>query len=267
MPVPIPDPALDPVDRLTALMAILRGPGGCPWDQKQTHASLRGSLIEETYEVVDAIDEGDIAGLREELGDLFLHIVFHARMAEERGDFTLRDVAHGVVEKLIRRHPHVFGEGSAADAEEVLRNWHAIKKDEKPERTSALDGVPRHLPALMRAHEVQKKAARVGFDWPDAAGPREKIAEELRELAAEIEAGAAPERVADEAGDLLFAVVNYLRHLKVDSETALSGATVKFDRRFRAVEAAVAASGKPFADHTLDELEILWQAVKKKPAA
>ena len=255
------------MDRVLELMAQLRAPDGCPWDREQTPASLKPQLLEECYEVLEAIDSGSSADMVEELGDLLLHIAFQAQIARERGDFTFADVATALGDKLVRRHPHVFGAEKVADSAATIRLWDELKKAEKPERTSALDGVPRHLPALMRAHEVQKKAARVGFDWPDAAGPREKIAEELRELAAEIEAGAAPERMADEAGDLLFAVVNYLRHLKVDSETALSGATVKFDRRFRAVEAAVAASGKPFADHTLDELEILWQAVKKKPAA
>ena len=269
MPVPIPDPAKDPVDRLLEIMAILRSPGGCPWDQEQTHLTIRSGLIEETYEVVDAIDAwgetGDSTDLREELGDLLLHVVFHARLAEERGDFAFRDAAAGIVEKLIRRHPHVFGDASASDSTEVLKNWDQIKKKEKPERTGTLDGVPRHLPALMRAQEVQKKAAKVGFDWPDLSGPREKIAEELREIADALEAGEPKEKIADEAGDLLFSVVNYLRHLKVDSEAALAGATRKFEGRFRAVEAAAAAEGKPLAkaSHTIEELDRLWNAHKK----
>jgi len=270
MPVPVPDPAKDPLDRLLEVMAILRSPEGCPWDREQTHATIRTQLVEETYEVLDAIDAwgetGDASGLLEELGDLLLHVVFHARLAEERGDFAFRDAANAVVEKLIRRHPHVFGDGTAADSVEVLKNWDQIKKGEKPERTGVLDGVPRHLPALMRAQEVQKKAAKVGFDWPDAAGPREKIAEELREIAAALEAGEAPERVADEAGDLLFSVVNYLRHLKVDSESALAGATKKFENRFRAVEAAARDQGKPLekGSHTLDELDRLWTSRKER---
>ena len=263
MPIPIPDPAKDPVDRLLEIMAALRGPGGCPWDQEQTHRTIRSQLIEETYEVVDAIDEGDPAGLREELGDLLLHIVFHSQLAAEEGRFTFRDAAQGIVEKLIRRHPHVFGDVTAANSTEVLRNWNEIKKIEKPERTGTLDGVPRHLPALMRAQEVQKKAGKVGFDWPDAEGPRQKIAEELREIAAEIEQGAPRERIEDEVGDLFFAAVNYARHLKIDAETALAGATRKFEGRFRAVEAAAQANGKPLADHTLDELEALWQLEKQ----
>lgn len=245
-------------------MAALRGPGGCPWDIEQTHASIRSSLIEECYEVVDAIEANDVAGLREELGDLLLHVAFHARIAEEAGSFTFDDAARTVVEKLIRRHPHVFGDVEAGDSQAVLRNWDAIKKQEKPGRTSALDGVPRHAPALMRAQEAQKKAAKVGFDWPDSAGPREKIAEELRELAAEIQAGAPKAKVEDEAGDLLFAVVNYLRHLQVDSETALHGATAKFDARFRAVEAAARAQGRELKGMTLEEMDALWNAEKKR---
>ncbi len=270
MPVPVPDPAKPPLDRLIEVMALLRSPGGCPWDREQTHATIRSQLIEETYEVVEAIDAwsetGDVSLLREELGDLLLHVVFHARLAEERGDFAFQDAAAGIVEKLIRRHPHVFGDVNAADSATVLKNWDQIKKVEKPERTGALDGVPRHLPALMRAQEVQKKAAKVGFDWPDADGPREKIAEELREIADALASGESPEKIADEAGDLLFSVVNYLRHLKVDSETALAGATRKFEGRFRGVEAAAAKAGKPLArdSHTLEELENLWQIQKRE---
>ena len=264
MPLPVPDPNLPPVQRLVAIMAALRGPGGCPWDIEQTHRSIQQQLIEECYEVVDAIEAGDPEELREELGDLMLHVAFHARIAEEAGQFTFDDAARGIVEKLIRRHPHVFGDDSAADSTEVLKNWDQIKKGEKPERSSALDGVPRHAPALMRAQETQKKAAKVGFDWPDSAGPREKIAEELRELAAEIEAGAPKERIVDEAGDLLFAAVNYLRHLKVDSEVALHGATRKFEARFRAVEEAARAQGKELKGMTLEEMDALWNMVKKQ---
>lgn len=267
MSLPIPDPGLPPVQRLLAIMAALRGPGGCPWDIEQTPLSIKNQLIEECYEVVDAIEGGNPDDLREELGDLMLHVAFHARMAEEAGRFTFDDAVRGIVEKLIRRHPHVFGDESAADSKEVLRNWDQIKKGEKPERSGALDGVPRHAPALMRAQETQKKAAKVGFDWPDSAGPREKIAEELRELAAEIEAGAPKERIEDEAGDLLFAAVNYLRHLKVDSEAALHGATRKFETRFRAVEEAARAEGKELKGMTLEEMDALWNAVKKRVAS
>lgn len=263
MPLPVPDPALPPIERLLAIMAALRGPGGCPWDREQTHASIRPQLIEECYEVVDAIEDGDPESLKEELGDLLLHIVFHAQMAAERGHFAFRDAVEGIVDKLIRRHPHVFGDVNAADSGEVLRKWDEIKKKEKPERAGALDGVPRHAPALVRAQETQKKAAKVGFDWPDAAGPREKIAEELRELAAEIEAGASKEKIEDEAGDLLFAAVNYVRHLKVDSETALHGAVRKFEARFRAVEAAAKGQGRELKGMTLAEMDALWEQAKK----
>ncbi|MDE1170704.1 MAG: nucleoside triphosphate pyrophosphohydrolase [Verrucomicrobium sp.] len=264
MPLPIPDSGLDPVQRLVQIMAALRGPDGCPWDREQTHATIRPHLVEECYEVLEAIDAGDPALLQEELGDLLLHVAFHAQMAAERGDFTFRDVAVGIAEKLIRRHPHVFGDAAAADSGEVLKHWQEIKRQEKPERAQegALAGVPGHLPALMRAQAVQKKAAQVGFDWPDAEGPRAKIAEELEEIAAALRAGEARERVAEEVGDLLFAAVNFARHLKVDAETALRDASAKFEARFRGVEEAARAAGKAVGAMSLEEMEELWQRQK-----
>ena len=253
-------PAAGPeVDRLAGIMARLRGPGGCPWDRAQDFATIAPYTIEEAYEVADAIAESNMAALREELGDLLFQVVFHARMAEEAGHFTLADVAAGIAAKMERRHPHVFGpEGSratpAADATAQLVDWEAIKAAEKP-RDSALSGVASALPALMRADKLQRRAARVGFDWPDATGPRAKVIEEL----AEFEAAKTDAERLDEGGDLLFAVVNVLRHAGVDPETALRGANAKFERRFRAMEAS---AGAAFPALDLAAKEALWDAAK-----
>jgi tetrapyrrole methylase family protein / MazG family protein len=247
------------VERLLKIMAQLRSPQGCPWDREQTHASLKMALLEEAYEVLEAIDSGKPASLREELGDLLLHVVFHAQIASEAGLFDFEQVVQEIGDKLVRRHPHVFAEGTASNTSEVLQQWEAIKKREKPERTSALDGVPRPLPALMRAQEVQKKAAKVGFDWPDAAGAHAKILEEL----AEVEQAKTAAEVEAELGDLFFALVNYTRHRQVNAELALTGATDKFTRRFVAVEAAVKASGREWSAWTLAELDAAWEEAKK----
>jgi ATP diphosphatase len=253
-------PAAGPeLDRLARIMARLRGPGGCPWDRAQDFATIAPYTIEEAYEVADAIAEGNMAALREELGDLLFQVVFHAQMAEEAGHFTLADVAAGIAAKMERRHPHVFGpEGSratpAADATAQLVDWEAIKAAEKP-RDGALSGVASALPALMRADKLQRRAARVGFDWPDAAGPRAKVTEEL----AEFEAAKTDAERLDEGGDLLFAVVNVLRHAGVDPETALRGANAKFERRFRAMEAS---AGVAFPALDLIAKEELWLAAK-----
>lgn len=269
----VPDPNLPPMERLIRLMARLRAPDGCPWDREQTPASLKPQLLEECYEVLDAIDSGSAEHLKEELGDLLLHVVFQAQLAEEAGQYTFADVAAGIVEKLIRRHPHVFGEEKVADSTGTIALWHKLKKAEKPERESALDGVPRVLPALMRAEALQKKARNVGFDWPDAQGSLEKVREEIEEVTAEVEADlafahanetklvASPE-LAEELGDLLFAVVNLTRHLKLDAEGLLSAANDKFARRFRAVEERIKASGKAMGDCTLEELDAAWNEVK-----
>lgn len=243
------------LERLAAMMARLRDPvGGCPWDLEQDFASIAPYTIEEAYEVADAIARCDMNELREELGDLLLQVVFHARMAEEAGAFDLADVADGIADKMERRHPHVFGKGEAADAEAVVANWEAIKAAEKP-RASALDGVALALPALMRAEKLQRRAARTGFDWPDASGPRAKVAEELEEL----EHAQTPEEREAELGDLLFAVVNLARHMKVDAEAALRSANAKFEQRFRAIEAAPG-----FADLDLDARDALWREVKAR---
>jgi MazG family protein len=255
-----PDPRLPGIDQLLELMATLRGPEGCPWDREQTHASLRAGLIEEAYEVAAAIDASDDANLREELGDLLLQVVFHAQLAREQGRFDFDAVVRGIVEKLVRRHPHVFGADRCADAGAVLARWEEIKRGEKGGGVeSALEGVPAGLPALLRAHQVQKKAAKVGFDWPDAAPIFDKVREELAEAEA---ARADPARLEDELGDVLFSVVNLARHLRVDAEPALHRATEKFARRFRAVEALARDRGFALEGLPLAQLDSLWDEVK-----
>jgi len=268
-----PTPDAQAMDRLLDLMARLRAPDGCPWDREQTPTTLKPQLLEECYEVLEAIDGGSAAHLVEELGDLLLHIVFQAQIARETGQFTFADVATGIAEKLVRRHPHVFGDEKVTDAAGTIALWHRLKKTEKPERESALDGVPRVLPALMRAEALQKKARNVGFDWPDVRGALEKVREECAEVTAEIESEAAfvaanesklsatPE-MAEELGDLLFSIVNLSRHLKLDAEELLTGANDKFARRFRAVEERIKAKGKAMSECTLEELDAVWDEVK-----
>lgn len=249
------------IARLREIVAILRAPGGCPWDREQTHESIRGALIEECYEVIEAIDLGDDANLREELGDLLLHVVMHAHMASERGAFGLDEIIVEVCDKLVRRHPHVFGGSSAETTGEVLTQWEQLKRAEKPARESAIDGIPPALPALMRAQKVQKKAARVGFDWADSDGALAKVHEELAEVQNAVD-GAENREIHDEIGDLFFAVVNLARKLDVDAEDALGAATQKFSRRFREVEKRIAASGDVMASMSLPELDRVWDAVK-----
>lgn len=247
-----------PIERLLEIMARLRSPEGCPWDREQTHASIKPQLVEECYEVLEAIDAESPAMLKEELGDLLLHVVFHAQMADEAGHFNFDDLTQAIAEKLVRRHPHVFGEAEARNAEDVLVAWDAIKAREKPERRGPLEGVPRHLPALMRAHEIGKKAAKVGFDWPDKRGPVAKIHEEADELAAETDPG----RAEEELGDLLFAIVNLARHLKVDPEQALTRATDKFIRRFEAMRSRIEAAGGTLDGMSLEAMDRVWDQVK-----
>lgn len=261
------------VEKVIEIMARLRAPGGCPWDREQTPQSLKPQMLEECYEVMEAIDGASAPHLVEELGDLLLHIVFQAQIAREAGDFTFADVADALAEKLVRRHPHVFGERKVSDSTETIALWNELKKAEKPERESALDGVPRALPALMRAEALQKKAKHVGFDWPDVRGALAKVREEIEEVQAELEpAGAAssapgakpaatPE-LAAELGDLLFALVNLTRHLKLDAEDLLTRANDKFARRFRGVEADFKAAGKPMKGAPLEELDAAWERVK-----
>ena len=260
------------IDRLHEIMTRLRDrQTGCPWDREQTLSSLKPCVLEEAYELLAAMDRPeDEANHIEELGDVLLQVMFQAVMAEEEGRFTFDDVANGVSDKLVRRHPHVFGDVDAKDSAAVLRNWERIKQQEhrKEARHSALDGVPAALPALIKAQRTQEKAARVGFDWKDAEGPLEKISEELEELKAEIaarksESPVDSDRVKEELGDLLFSVCNLARHLKVDSESALEGTTAKFARRFRAVEAAAKSSGRDLKDMTLAEMDEFWEAAKR----
>ncbi|MEE4350751.1 MAG: nucleoside triphosphate pyrophosphohydrolase [Pacificimonas sp.] len=244
------------IERLRDVMAALRSPvGGCPWDLEQDFASIAPYTIEEAYEVADAIEREDMDDLRSELGDLLLQTVYHARMAEEVGTFDLADVTAGIADKMIARHPHVFGDATVADAEAQTENWETMKAKERG-TSGALDGVALALPALMRAQKLQKRAARVGFDWPDKDGPREKVNEELAELdAARTEA----ERLA-EAGDLLFAAVNFIRHHGIDAEQALKAANSKFERRFAFVEKEADSA---LSAMSLDQMEALWQRAKK----
>ena len=247
---------------LTDVMAQLRSPGGCVWDIEQTHRSLRRNLVEEVYEVLEAIDFEDKTLLCEELGDLLLQIVFHARMAEETGDFSMQDVIDGITEKLIRRHPHVFGDVSVRDAGEVVLNWDEIKRKEKAkERTCVLDGVPKDLPALMRAYKLQHKAAKVGFDWDNIAPVWDKIEEEIKELKEAI-ALSEPSKVEEELGDVIFSMVNLARFLKVDAEISLNLTNEKFVRRFSYIEKIVKEQGKNWDELTLEELDYYWNEAK-----
>jgi MazG family protein len=267
-----PDPKLPGIDQLTDIVAKLRGPGGCPWDREQTHASLRSALLEEAHEVVAAIDNRDDANLREELGDLLLQSVFHAQLAAEEGRFTFNDVAHEIATKLVRRHPHVFAADHCADSAAVLQRWEEIKRAEKGDAAaSALDGLPGGLPALLHAQKTQKKAARVGFDWPDVEPVFAKLHEEISELRAALTAPATDllspiSAIEDELGDLLFTVVNLARKLHLDAETALHRSTRKFSARFRAVEQLASARGITLEKLTLAELDQLWDEVKRQPA-
>jgi len=252
---------------LVRVMAQLRAPGGCPWDRKQTFDTIKTYLLEESYEVMDAIDRRDWEGLREELGDLLLQPVFFAEMAEEQGLFSIADSLDAINGKLIRRHPHVFGDVHAETPEDVKVRWDEIKQQERAEKghaaaKSVLDGVPRNLPALVEAEKIGAKAAGVGFEWPTIDGVLEKIQEEAREVA-EARVEGSREAVEHELGDLLFTVVNLARFLKVDPEQALRKSSGRFRQRFGYVERAVAESGKSFAETPLEELEEFWQAGKR----
>ena len=268
-----PSPELPSIDRLLAIMAQLRDPeGGCPWDVKQTFATIAPYTIEEAYEVADAIEQNDMAALKDELGDLLLQVVFHARMAEEAGHFAFADVAAAIGEKMISRHPHVFDGHRANTAEDVKVTWEEQKARERAVKAaanggapvSALDGVTAALPALLRAEKLQKRAARVRFDWPGATPVFEKIEEEIAEIQEVMDQGRDPDRLEDEVGDLLFVVVNLARHLKIDPESALRRTNAKFERRFRAMESKLAAEGKTAETQSLEALEELWQAVKRE---
>lgn len=253
------------IERLLDVVRALRSEGGCPWDREQTHESLKPLLLEEAYELLDAIDSRDPGRVRDELGDVLLQVVLHSRMGEETGDFTFDDVASHLCEKLVRRHPHVFSNVVVADSREVLANWEAIKAEERTgsgSGRSALEGVPRELPALQRAQRIQSRAARVGFDWEDESDVAGKIREELDETTSAMESGH-PERVKEELGDLLFAVVNLARFRNVNAEDALRRTIEKFTRRFKEVERRVLEKGRAVADCTLEQLDAHWEDVKK----
>jgi tetrapyrrole methylase family protein/MazG family protein len=263
-------------ERLVAVQAKLRAPYGCPWDREQTHESLRTYLIEEAYEVLEALESGNQGKFREEMGDLLLQIVFHSQIAQEKGHFTISDVIREIHDKMVRRHPHVFGETHAKDAAEVLRNWEQIKSEErlskaenpgshvsrKPSReASLLDGVSRALPATLEGFQLTRKASRIGFDWEDADGVFKKMGEETMELQSALKAGE-QRNVEEELGDLLFAAVNLARFLNVDPEIALKKANAKFSRRFRSMEKLARESGREFKNLSREEMEALWDLAK-----
>ncbi|SLK21897.1 MULTISPECIES: nucleoside triphosphate pyrophosphohydrolase [unclassified Paenibacillus] len=255
--------------RLHEIVNILRSPGGCPWDQEQTHQSIRKNLIEETYEVIETIDEDDPDHMKEELGDLLLQILLHSQMEEEVGTFNVYDVIEGLNDKLIFRHPHVFGEQQAENANEALQNWEQMKAEEKKrkgqdlQQTSVLDGIPRDLPALMKGYKLQKKAAKVGFDWDDVEGVFAKIEEELAELKEAVQHNQSAEERKLELGDLLFAAANVARFIDTDPEEALAATNRKFIQRFQYIEERLREQGRTPSDSNVDEMEQYWQAAKK----
>ncbi|KJV29674.1 nucleoside triphosphate pyrophosphohydrolase [Luteibacter yeojuensis] len=256
-----------PIDDLLAIMARLRDPtDGCPWDVKQSFATIAPYTIEEAYEVADAIDRHDMHDLRDELGDLLLQVVFHARMAEEAGEFAFADVVAAICDKMERRHPHVFGDVTHESDAARSRDWDRLKAEERLAKggddTSALAGISRGLPEWQRAVKLQKRAANTGFDWPDHRPVLAKLEEELDEVRHEFEHGADDERLADEIGDLLFVAANLARHAKVDVSRALRGANQKFERRFRGMEALAESEGRTLASYSLEEQEALWRKVK-----
>ncbi len=254
------------VDKLVEIMARLRGPQGCPWDLKQTHQTLKPYLIEEAYEVLDAIDREDDPELKEELGDVLLQVVFHAQIARERGGFTIEDVAAAIADKLIRRHPHIFGNVTVNGAEEVVENWEAIKSREqhrKGQKVSTLNGIPRHLPALLWARRILEKAARVGFKWAHSEEAAQKVREEVEEF---LQANKSENRarVEDELGDLLFSLVNMAGFLHICPEEALRKTIDKFQARFRFIEAELKKQGKQPQTASPEEMDLLWEKAKEK---
>jgi tetrapyrrole methylase family protein / MazG family protein len=254
----------DWVEELVGIMAKLRAPDGCPWDQKQNHTTLKPYLLEESCEVLDAIDDNDMELLKEELGDVLMNLVFHAQLASEKDIFTFQDVAQTISEKMIHRHPHVFAKSENLTPQEVELQWEKIKQEEKSERTSVLDGIPKSLPSLMRAQKLQKKAAKVGFDWPDKEGPIEKVEEEFQELKEALNSGN-QEDIDDELGDLLFSMVNLARHINSDADHSLSKANRKFIKRFQSVEKICKSKGLDMNTMELQELDAIWDEVKKLP--
>lgn len=257
------------IEELLALMARLRDrQHGCPWDLEQSFASIAPYTIEEAYEVADAIARGDRAALKDELGDLLLQVVFHAQMASEEGSFDFSDVVQALADKLVRRHPHVFGSAQAHDAQAVNESWESIKRQERGDAdSSALAGIAVGLPEWMRALKLQKRAARTGFEWPDIAPVIAKLREEIVEVEAELASGGDADQLEDEIGDVLFVAINLARHAKVDAGVALRRANAKFEQRFRGMEALAAAEGRAFDSLALAEQEALWNRVKRERGA
>jgi ATP diphosphatase len=262
-------------EKLVEIMATLRGPNGCPWDKEQDFNSLKPMLVEEVYEVLEAVENGDFDSLSEELGDLLLHVIFNAHLGKESGRFDINTVIEKISEKLIRRHPHVFGSEKASTSDEVIRNWEAIKAREKAEKSktggsqpkSLLEGIPARLPAIHEAHQISARAARVGFDWPDIEGVFAKLQEEvgeLKQVIADENGGPSRDRLEDEIGDMLFVIVNIARYLKIDSESALKRANRKFKSRFQFMEGELAKAGKTLEETSLDEMEALWKKAKSE---
>ncbi|ADY73961.1 MazG family protein [Desulfurobacterium thermolithotrophum DSM 11699] len=249
---------------LVEIMKKLRSPKGCPWDQKQTHESLVPYLIEETYELVDAIKEKDYENMKEELGDLLLQVVFHSQIAKERGKFNISDVVDSIAKKLVFRHPHVFGDrDDIKNSEDVLREWDKLKEKEGKKRESLLDGIPKSLPPIPRAYKLQKRVEKVGFDWSNYSEIREKLVEELKEIDDAVKKGK-KEKIEEEIGDLFFMVVNLARFLDINPEIALQKANDKFEKRFRYIEEEARKKGKKLEEMSLEEMEELWQEAKKK---
>lgn len=249
---------------LVNIVTILRSPGGCPWDMEQTHESIRNNFIEETYEAIEGIDKADPEILKEELGDVLLQIMLHTEMEREKGVFDFDDVCNDICQKLIIRHPHVFGEVNVSSTDEVLTNWDAIKKATKKQKSTSdsILSIPRQFPSLMRAQKTQSKAAKAGFDWDDISGAIDKIYEETEEVKAALKEND-PAKISDELGDLLFAAVNVCRFAKTDAEEALTFATDKFTERFAIVEKLATENGKSIKDYSLEELDAFWEQAKK----
>ena len=256
---------MEALDRLLEIMDRLRGPGGCPWDMEQTHRSIMKCLIEETYELADAIEGDDVDVLREELGDVFLQVVFHCAIASDNGLFTLDEVIHELCDKLIYRHPHVFGDATVRDSDEVIKNWEKLKRKEgtKSARESILSGIPNELPALLKALKIQSVVSRVGFDWEKPMDVVEKIREEVREVAEAI-GSSDKDRMEAEIGDLIFSVVNLARRLKVDPEAALRRTNKTFASRFHEIEKAAKSQGVRLSDMPMADKDRIWEAAKKK---
>lgn len=250
------------VKPLEKVMKRLREPGGCPWDREQNHKSLRSDFLEEVYEFLEAVDDNNIEGMREELGDVLLQVAFHARMEEELEHFTMQDVVDDIVKKLIHRHPHVYGTVEVDSAEQVLKNWDKLKAQEKTERKKVLDGITKGQPALMRAYKIQKKTAKVGFDWKNNEDVWDKVQEEITELQEAVKSKN-QENIEWELGDVLFAITNYARHLGLEPEVALNKSNNRFTKRFEFVEKQVTSTGRPWGDFSLSDLDNLWNDAKK----